>query len=222
MRSPARCGSGSAPRDADGSSRDTSSTPATSSRFARSSRPSVPAPKSSPRRDGASLIAVAAVVATVAFWAYSQTLLPGVDLGDTGGFQAAVLWPAVSARQAYPLYYSLAKPFVAAVAGAHPARALNLFSAVWGACAIGVLTLLVAELSASVLAGIVAGLLLAVSYTFWTQAIIAEVYTLHLTLVGVCLLALVAYARRPSTPRLALFCAVYAVAFGNHLSMIVL
>ena len=57
------------------------------------------------------------------------------------------------------------------------------------------------------LAGIVAGALLAVSYTFWTQAIIAEVYTLHLTLVGLCLLALAWYATRPSTARLAGFCA---------------
>ena len=54
----------------------------------------------------------ACVVATIAFWAYTRTLLPGVDLGDTGGFQAAVLWPENSARRAYPLYYTLATPFV--------------------------------------------------------------------------------------------------------------
>ena len=51
--------------------------------------------------------------ATLAFALYTPTLLPGVDLGDTGGFQAAVLWPETSARQAYPLYYALARPFVA-------------------------------------------------------------------------------------------------------------
>ena len=162
------------------------------------------------------------MVATIAFWAYTQTLLPGVDLGDTGGFQAAVLWPAVSARQAYPLYYSLAKPFVATVSHARPARGLNLFSAVWGAAAVGLLTLVAADVAASTLAGVVAGLLLAVSYTFWTQAIIAEVYTLHLALVGLCLLALTVYAARPTTARLAAFCAIYALAFGNHLSMIIL
>ncbi len=170
----------------------------------------------------AARLVAATIVATLAFWAYTRTLLPGLDLGDTGGFQAAVPWPAVSARQAYPLYYSLAKPFVAGLGGAHKALALNLFSAVWGACAVGLLTMLVAEVSASIVAGAFAGLLLAVSYTFWTQSIIAEVYTLNLTLVGVCLLALSAYARRPTTPRLAGFCAVYALAFGNHLSMIIL
>ena len=167
-------------------------------------------------------IVAAAVVATVAFWAYTQTLLPGVDLGDTGGFQAAVLWPEVSARQAYPLYYNLAAPFVRAVSIGNPARGLNLFSAIFGAAASGLLTYLCALIAESLAAGVVAGLLLAFSYTFWSQAIIAEVYTLHLTLVLVSCVALHAYAQQPSRLRLAIFFGVYALAFGNHLSMILL
>lgn len=166
---------------------------------------------------------VAAVaLATFAFWAYTQTLLPGVDLGDTGGFQAAVLWPEVSARQAYPLYYALARPFVSAASAANPARGLNLVSAIFGAGAVGLLVFLCALVSDSLISGIVAGLLLAFSYTFWSQAIIAEVYTLHLTLVLACCLALYAYAAQTSRARLAVFFAVYALAFGNHLSMILL
>ena len=167
-------------------------------------------------------VATACVVATLAFWAYTQTVLPGVDLGDTGGFQAAVLWPEVSARQAYPLYYGLARPLVLAASPGDPARALNLFSAVWGAAAVGLLTFLCARVMRSQAAGIVAGLLLAFSYTFWSQAVIAEVYTLHLTLIGLCLLALSWYASRPSFRRLVLVLAVYALSFGNHLTMILL
>src|SRR5262247_886168 len=71
------------------------------------------------------LLATACLVFTIAFWAYTRTLLPGVDLGDTGGFQAAVLWPETSARRAYPLYYTLATPFIRAVSEAVPARGLN-------------------------------------------------------------------------------------------------
>ena len=167
-------------------------------------------------------IAVAFFVATLAFWAYTQTLLPGVDLGDTGGFQAAVLSPDVSARQAYPLYYGLARPFVRAVSAANPARGLNLFSAIFGAAAVGLLVFLCAAITQSLAAGIASGLLLAFSYTFWSQAIIAEVYSLHLTLVLMCCLALDSYALRPSRARLVIFFAIYAVAFGNHLSMILL
>jgi Protein O-mannosyl-transferase TMEM260-like len=128
----------------------------------------------------------------------------------------------VSARQAYPLYYDLAAPFVRAVSMANPARGLNLFSAIAGAAAVGLLTYLCALIAESLAAGIAAGLLLAFSYTFWSQAIIAEVYTLHLTLILVSCLALYAYAQRPSRLRLAIFFGVYALAFGNHLSMILL
>ena len=109
----------------------------------------------------ANKVVAAAIVATIAFWAYTQTLLPGVDLGDTGGFQAGVLWPEVSAREAYPLYYNLARPFVRSVSAANPARGLNLFSAVFGSAAVGLLTLLCALVTESLAAGVVAGLMLA-------------------------------------------------------------
>ena len=165
---------------------------------------------------------VASIVATIAFVLYTRTLLPGVDLGDTGGFQAAVLWPEVSARQAYPLYYSLAAPLVAALSASNPARGLNLFSAVNAALAAGLLAGVVGHVARSWAGGAFAGLLLAVSYTFWAQAVIAEVYSLHLALVGLCLAALVAYSERPTLLRLTVFFAVYALSFGNHLSMILL
>ena len=165
-------------------------------------------------------VAISSILATIAFWAYTQTLLPGVDLGDTGGFQAAVLWPEVSARQAFPLYYGLARPFVTLSFASNPARALNLFSAVWAAAAVGLLTFLCASVTRSLSGGIAAGTFLAFSYTFWTQAIIAEVYSLHLALIGVCLVALHAYAVVPGTARLFVFLALYAVTFGNHFAMI--
>src|SRR5687768_8418342 len=102
----------------------------------------------------------------MAFSVYARTLLPGVDVGDTGGFQAAVLWPETSARQAYPLYYAMARPFVLALSPGDPARGLNLFSAVTGAAAVGLLTYAAGIVARSAPAGVVAGLLLAFSYTF--------------------------------------------------------
>src|SRR5688572_3709518 len=119
------------------------------------------------------LLSAAAVTATVAFGAYTMTLLPGVDLGDTGGFQAAVLWPETSARRGYPLYYALAAPFVGAVSAANPARGLNLFSAVCAAAGVGLLAYGAGLVARSAIAGAAAGLLLAFSYTFWTQSVIA-------------------------------------------------
>lgn len=171
--------------------------------------------------DGVLRAATAAcIVGTLAFAVYTRTLLPGVDLGDTGGFQAAVLWPETSARRAYPLYYLMAEPFVAALTPESPARGLNLFSALTAGLAVGVLVFIASTVTRSVLAGAAAGVLLAFAYTFWTQAVIAEVYALHLLLVGACVVALHAYARQPSTRRLGAFFAIYALSFGNHLGMI--
>src|SRR5688500_393675 len=190
--------------------------------FVISSRENVPGADDA---DGAlrlNAATVACIAGTVAFAIYTRTLLPGVDLGDTGGFQATVLWPETSARQGYPLYYVLARPFVLALSASNPARGLNLFSACCAGTAVGLLTYAAGMALRSAAAGAVAGLLLAVSYTFWTQAGIAEVYALHLTLIAACLIALSAYVARPSTTRLAVFFAIYALSFGNHLAMILL
>ena len=181
----------------------------------------VPAPEGPRPRTGAAAL-IACVVATIAFSVYARTLLPGVDLGDTGGFQAAVLWPETSARQAYPLYYGLARPFVLALAPGNPARGLNLFSAACGGIAVGLVSFIAALLTTSAVAGAIAGLFLAFSHTFWTQSVIAEVYALHIALIACCLLALYAFSQRPSRRRLAIFFAVYATSFGNHLSMVLL
>jgi hypothetical protein len=160
-------------------------------------------------------------VAVAAFLLYHATLLPGQDLGDTASFQATVGESVITPRQAYPLYYATGALFVSALPG-NVARATNMASAVFGALTCGLLTLVVAALTRRAAAGIVAGLLLACSYTFWSQAIIAEVYALHTFAMGLCLVALLAWAQRPSLERLAVFFAVYALGFGNHLMMVLL
>ncbi len=164
---------------------------------------------------------VAACLAAVAFLCYYATLVPGLDLGDSASFQTGVGSLTLTPRHAYPLYHGLGGLFVWFYPG-EPARAVNLVSAVFGAIAVGLAAWLAARLAESLVAGIAAGLFLAFSYTFWSQAVTAEVYTLHLMMVGAACLALTAWADHPSVGRLALFYAVFALGFGNHLSMILL
>lgn len=165
--------------------------------------------------------AAALAVASVTLLLYRSTLLPSVDFGDTASFQVTGGSPVVTPRDAYPLYYAIAGVFVGAIDGER-AFAMNLVSAVEGAIACGILTLLAAEVSGSVLAAVAAALLFGGSYTFWSQAVIAEVYGLHILLVSLTLLLLLRWARHPTLGRLALFFGAYAVSFGNHLSMILL
>jgi hypothetical protein len=162
-------------------------------------------------------IAAAAAAFVFAFALYSSTLLPGQDLGDTASFQAAAGDTALTPRDGYPLYFAVTGAFVRALP-LERAHAANLASAVLAALAAGVVALLAAELATSAAAGFFAALLFAASYTFWSQAIIAEVYALHLLIVSLALLALVWWEGRPSLPRLALVFSLLALGFGNHLS----
>ncbi len=57
--------------------------------------------------------------------------------------------------------------------------------------------LVAAELSGSIAAAFGAALLFAASYTFWSQAIIAEVYALHIAFVALTLLLLLRWANVP-------------------------
>jgi transmembrane protein TMEM260 (protein O-mannosyltransferase) len=163
----------------------------------------------------------AGLVALGAFALYRATMLPGFDFGDTGSFQTAVGSPLITPRDGYPLYFALGQFFVW-VTRAEPAHALNLASAITAAVACGLVVLVAVELSGSTAAAVGAALLFAASYTFWSQAVIAEVYALHIALVALTLLLLLRWEQRPTLRRLAIFFAVYALAFGNHLSMILL
>ena len=163
----------------------------------------------------------ALTVALAAFALYRATLLPGVDFGDTGSFQAMVGSPLITPRDGYPLYFAIGALFLS-LTGAEPAHALNLATAIEAAVACGLMVLAAAELSGSVAAAVGAALLFAASYTFWSQAVIAKVYALHIALVALTLLLLLRWANTPTNGRLFAFFAVYALAFANHLSMILL
>jgi hypothetical protein len=167
------------------------------------------------------IVGAALAVALAAFALFHATLLPGFDFGDTGSFQATVGSPVITTRDAYPLYFALGGALLW-LTHAEPAHALNLASAIEGAIACGLFVIVAAELAGSIAAAVAAALLFAVSYTFWSQAIIAEVYSLHMVFVLATLLLILRWAAHPTMRTLAAFFAAYALGFGNHLSMVLL
>jgi hypothetical protein len=181
----------------------------------------VSSPASARAADGRAASAAAVVVALFAFALYRATLLPGVDFGDTGSFQTTIGSPFLTPRVGYPLYFAIADLFLYWTKG-EPAHALNLVTALEGALACGLFVLVAAELSGSIAAAAAAGGLFAVSYTFWSQCVIGEVYALHIALTLASLGLLLRWERRPSTARLAAFFLIFAIGFGNHLSMALL
>ncbi len=176
-----------------------------------------------PRRPRARAWPPALIVAALTFACYSATLLPGLDFGDTAAYQSAVGDWRLTPRQAYPLYYAIANT-IFAVTGGEPAHSLNLTSALAGAAACGALVWVASALTGSV-AGRASGpaSLLGASYTFWSQAIIGEVYTLHVLLD----LARAGRAGSGGTgarrfPAWRVIFGLYALGFGNHLMMVLL
>jgi hypothetical protein len=140
-------------------------------------------------------------LALAALGLYLSTLAPTVLEADGGEFQFVPWLPGIAHPTGYPLYILLGWFWTHLLPIGEVAWRMNLLSAVLAAVAVG-LTYAVARqllnaalpdtpLPARVIAAVIASATFAVSHTFWSQAIIAEVYSLHaLFVVAIVWLAL--------------------------------
>jgi len=126
------------------------------------------------------------VLGLAPFALYLRTLLPSVGQADTFEFQVVVPRLAVAHPTGYPLYVLLGKLFTLLPLG-NVAWRVNLASAVFATAAVLVLYALLLRLTARWLPAFLAALAFAFSSTFWSQAVVAEVYTLHNLLVAAIL-----------------------------------
>lgn len=117
--------------------------------------------------------------------------------GDPGEFQFAAWNFGVAHATGYPLYLMLGGIWqrLLGIVGINPAHALNMLSAVFGAAAVGLLFWVVVRWAPGTpairrAAAMVAAAYLLTNPTFWSQALIAEVYTLHALFVVLILWAL--------------------------------
>src|SRR6188472_3361735 len=99
------------------------------------------------------LVAAVIAVSLAAFLVYRSTMLPGLDFGDTAGFQDTGGDAEVTPRQAYPLYYAVGWLVVHA-AGGEPAFGMNFASVLCAALACGLITWAGTWLSGSMVAGL--------------------------------------------------------------------
>ncbi len=140
------------------------------------------------------------VLALAAFLLYLRTLAPGLLDGDSGEFQMGAILLGIVHSTGYPLYPLLGKLFTLLPLGDLAWR-VNLLSAVCSAAAVGVTYLLAYRLAVRVsakapawvphTAAVFAACAFAISPTFWSQAVIAEVYGLNALLVALVLYCVV-------------------------------
>ena len=120
------------------------------------------------------------------FGLYLRTLAPGLLGGDSGEFQVAAWHLGLAHPTGYPLYLILGSigQHLLALGGVNPAYALNMLSAFFGAAAVALLYLcmmgwLQSPIGVRRTAALFTASFFAVNFTFWSQNLMAEVYTLH-------------------------------------------
>ncbi len=148
---------------------------------------------------------------------YGLTLAPTVLWGDDAMFQRAL---ATGALTNHPLWGLLARLFAQLPVGDLAFRA-NLASAVYAVGAVGFLFLATLALTDSLRAAVAAGAVLAVSHTFWLEAVRAEVYTLHMLLFLGGLWAFFRWRRARCIRWLILGLLFWGVGTVNHLLLTV-
>ena len=175
------------------------------------------------------LCALAVMAATLGV--YAATLAPGLTWAnhgtDGGDLITAAATLGVPHPSGYPTYVLLARLFLALPFGS-PAWRANLLSAVCAAGAAALVTLLVEQGSAAprrfaLAGGLVAGLAFGLSPVLWSQAVIAEVYALHVLLIGLILYTCPLGGPLPPPGRRDLLAGgVFGLALGNHLTTLLL
>ncbi len=154
--------------------------------------------------------------------AYLFTACSTVYNLDSAEFSAATYVLGIVRATGYPLYLLLGKVFTLLLPIGDVGFRLNVLSALCGAGTIALLYQLLWSLIRQRAAALAAVLLLAFSYYFWAEAIVAEVYTLHTLLMATLLLLLLKWEAQRSKYLLAAIGLLYGLSFGNHLSTVLL
>jgi hypothetical protein len=164
-------------------------------------------------------LAIGAGVASLAL--YIRTLAPGVLPGDSGEFQVLAYQLGIAHCPGYPIYLLMAKVFTFLPVGEISYR-VNLFSAVMAAVAVSGVYMAARLLSANRWAALFGALALAVSFTFWSQAVIAEVYTAGAAFVATILVCVLWWQKTGKALPLFLAGLLGGLSLGIHTTVAVL
>jgi hypothetical protein len=142
-------------------------------------------------------------LAVTAFWLYFSTLAPTVLEADGGEFQFVPWLPGIAHPTGYPLYILLGWLWTHLLPVGEVAWRMNLLSAVLAAISVGLAYAVARQIvdqalpntpfPARVIAGALSAATFAAGHTFWSQAVIAEVYALHTLFVAAILWLALSY-----------------------------
>ncbi len=171
----------------------------------------------------------------LSFITYLLTLSPTVYWGDSGELATVAYTLGIAHPSGYPTYTLIGHLFTYIPFGSIAWR-VNLMSAFFASLTVLLLYFICYKLTKSKLASFAASLVLAFSATFWSQAVVAEVYTLNTFFMALNLLILLHWREKQGEkmensrePReinhnrwLYLFFFTYGLSLTHHLTSIFL
>jgi hypothetical protein len=184
-----------------------------------------------PRRAPLDLL-IAVLLGGASFALYAVTLAPTVLAGDGGEFQFVPYLLGVAHPTGYPLYTVLGWLWSHLLPFWDVAYRMNLFSALWAALAVALLYPLTRSLLRQVfpalslsihrLIAIAAAVTFAVTPTLWSQAIIAEVYGLHIFFVVLIFYLLLSWGEGRQPRHLLLAALTFGLSMTHHSTTLLL
>jgi hypothetical protein len=162
-------------------------------------------------------VLTAALVGLIAFGVYLRTLAVSIVWGDSPELIAAAAQAGVPHPTGYPLYMMLGHAFIRLFPLGSVAYRMNLLSAIFAALAVALIYLIMLRLTRSRAASFAATLTFAFTQIFWAQAVIAEVYALHLLWSAAVLLGVLAWDATGSRRWLLAAAVLYGFSFSHHL-----
>ena len=164
-------------------------------------------------------LSLAALVAALAL--YATTCSRSALAADAGEFQIVTNVLGIAHPPGYALYTMLGR-LAALLPLGSPAYRINLLSGVTSALALYVGAELVRRETDSMIAGLVFAAGLGLSATFWVQSTTANIRSLLVLLLVLCVDALFRWRRDPSTQRLAWVGLTFGLGAGHHSSVLLL
>lgn len=158
----------------------------------------------------------------VTFGVYLWSMPGTVVLEDDGIFILASYFNGIAHPPGYPLYTLLGHLASYFPAGNIAVR-IHALSAILASAACILLWILAFRLLAGRIYAYIAGFGFAFSQGFWSQAIIAEVYTLNIFLFLLLFILILNYRENPESKRLFwLACFIFGLALSNHWPLMIL
>jgi hypothetical protein len=160
-------------------------------------------------------------VGIASLFLYVRMLAPWVLPGDSAEFQVLAHHLGIAHCPGYPVYLLLAK-LVTFLPLGEIAYRVNLFSAIMAALAVTGVYLAARLLSLNPWASLLGAFALSVSYSFWSQALIAEVYTPAAAFTVLILVGVLGWHRAGKSLLLFLAGLLGGVSLGIHTTVVLL